>query len=93
MNTNFEIEKPDIKISVRQTFGLDTDMEIDAFSKKNQYVPKIDTHYKFDKDTTLAVLSGFAFNKRVLIQGYHGTGKSTHIEQVAARLNLSLIHI
>jgi cobaltochelatase CobS len=93
MNTNFEIEKPDIKISVRQTFGLDTDMEIDAFSKKNQYVPKIDTHYKFDKDTTLAVLSGFAFNKRVLIQGYHGTGKSTHIEQVAARLNWPCVRV
>ena len=93
MNTNFEIERPDIKISVRQTFGLDTDMEIDAFSKKNQYVPKIDTHYKFDKDTTLAVLSGFAFNKRVLIQGYHGTGKSTHIEQVAARLNWPCVRV
>ena len=93
MNTNFEIERPDIKISVRQTFGLDTDMEIDAFSKKNQYVPKIDTHYKFDKDTTLAVLSGFAFNKRVLIQGYHGTGKSTHIEQVAYRLNWPWVRV
>ena len=93
MNTNFEIEKPDIKISVRQTFGLDTDMQIDAFSKKNQYVPKIDTHYKFDKDTTLAVLSGFAFNKRVLIQGYHGTGKSTHIEQVAARLTWPCVRV
>ena len=79
MSINFEIEKPDIKISVRQTFGLDSDMEVDAFSKKNQHVPKIDSHYKFDRDTTLAVLSGFAFNKRVLIQGYHGTGKSTHI--------------
>ena len=93
MNTNFEIEKPDIKISVRQTFGLDTNMEVNAFSKKNQYVPKIDSHYKFDRDTTLAVLSGFAFNKRVLIQGYHGTGKSTHIEQVAARLNWPCIRV
>ena len=65
MNTNFEINKPDIKISVKQTFGLDTDMEVDAFSKKNEYVPKIDSDYKFDRDTTLAVLSGFAFNKRV----------------------------
>ena len=57
------------------------------FSKKNEYVPEIDSNYKFDRDTTLAIISGFAFNKRVLIQGYHGTGKSTHIEQVAARLN------
>ena len=93
MNTNFEIERPDIKISVRQTFGLDTDMEIDAFSKKNQYVPKIDTHYKFDKDTTLAILSGFSFNKRCLVSGYHGTGKSTHIEQVAARLNWPCVRV
>ena len=95
MNFNLENKKPDIKISVRQTFNLDTDMEVDAFSKKNEHVPIIDNDYKFDRDTTLAILSGFAFNKRVLIQGYHGTGKSTHIEQVAARLNwpLSLIHI
>ena len=75
-----ELKKPDIKISVKQTFGIDTEMEIEAFSKKNEFVPKIDQDYKFDRDTTLAILSGFAFNKRVLIQGYHGTGKSTHIE-------------
>ena len=93
MSTSFEINKPDIKISVRQTFGIETDMEVDAFSKKNEYVPKIDNHYKFDRDTTLAVLSGFAFNKRVLIQGYHGTGKSTHIEQVAARLNWPCVRV
>ena len=84
---NLENQKPDIKISVRQTFGLDTDMEIDGFSKRNEYVPELDENYKFDRDTTLEVLSGFAFNKRVLIQGYHGTCKSTHIEQVASRLN------
>ena len=59
---NLENKKPDIKISVRQTFNLDTDMEIEAFSKKNEYVPKIDNDYKFDRDTTLAILSGFAFN-------------------------------
>jgi cobaltochelatase CobS len=87
------LKKPDIKISVRQSFGIDTDMEIDAFSKKNELVPKIDQDYKFDRDTTLAILSGFAFNKRVLIQGYHGTGKSTHIEQVAARLNWPCIRV
>ena len=85
--------KPDIKISVKQTFGIDTDMEIDAFSQKNEFVPKIDQDYKFDRDTTLAILSGFAFNKRVLIQGYHGTGKSTHIEQVAARLNWPCVRV
>tara|TARA_B100000131_G_C18055845_1_gene588374 strand:+ start:117 stop:1091 length:975 start_codon:yes stop_codon:yes gene_type:complete len=84
---------PDIKISIKQTFGFDSDMEIDAFSKKSEYVPEIDKNYKFDKDTTLAILSGFAFNKRVLVQGYHGTGKSTHIEQVAARLNWPCIRI
>jgi cobaltochelatase CobS len=87
------LKKPDIKISVRQTFGIDTDMEVDAFSNKNEFVPRIDQDYKFDRDTTLAVLSGFAFNKRVLIQGYHGTGKSTHIEQVAARLNWPCIRV
>ena len=85
--------KPDIKISVKQTFGINTKMEIDAFSKKNDYVPEIDKNYMFDKDTTLAVLSGFAFNKRVLVQGFHGTGKSTHIEQVAARLNWPCIRV
>jgi cobaltochelatase CobS len=87
------LKKPDIKISVRQTFGIETDMEVDGFSKKNEFVPKIDQDYKFDRDTTLAVLSGFAFNKRVLIQGYHGTGKSTHIEQVAARLNWPCVRV
>ena len=90
---NFADQKPDIKISVKQTFGLDTEMEVDAFEKKNQYVPKIDQDYKFDRDTTLAILSGFAHNKRVLIQGYHGTGKSTHIEQVAARLNWPCVRV
>ena len=85
--------KPDIKISVKQTFGFESDMQVDGFSKKNEYVPKIDSDYKFDKDTTLAILAGFSFNKRVLIQGYHGTGKSTHIEQVAARLNWPCIRV
>tara|TARA_B100000787_G_scaffold126882_1_gene96013 strand:+ start:132 stop:1112 length:981 start_codon:yes stop_codon:yes gene_type:complete len=87
------LKKPDIKISVKQTFGIDTKMEVDAFSEKNELVPKIDHDYKFDRDTTLAILSGFAFNKRVLIQGYHGTGKSTHIEQVAARLNWPCVRV
>jgi|TARA_B110000211_G_scaffold171062_1_gene193190 cobaltochelatase CobS len=87
------LKSPDIKISVRQTFGIETEMEVNAFSKKNEFVPKIDQDYKFDRDTTLAILSGFAFNKRVLIQGYHGTGKSTHIEQVAARLNWPCVRV
>ena len=62
-------------------------------SQKNEFVPKVDQDYKFDRDTTLAILSGFAFNKRVLIQGYHGTGKSTHIEQIAARLNWPCVRV
>ncbi len=85
--------QPDIKVSLKQTFGIDSEMEVDAFSKKNEYVPEIDKTYKFDRDTTLAIISGFAFNKRVLVQGYHGTGKSTHIEQIAARLNWPCIRV
>ena len=85
--------KPDIKLSVKQTFGIDSEIEVEAFSKKIDYVPEIDKNYIFDRDTTLAILSGFSFNKRVLVQGYHGTGKSTHIEQVAARLNWPCIRI
>ena len=92
MTTNIE-HTPDIKLSIKQTFGIDSDMEVEAFSKKTDYVPEIDKTYKFDKDTTLAILSGFSFNKRVLVQGYHGTGKSTHIEQIAARLNWPCIRI
>jgi len=87
------LKNPDIKISVKQTFSIDTEMEVEAFSKKTEFVPKIDQDYKFDRDTTLAILSGFSFNKRVLIQGYHGTGKSTHIEQVAARLNWPCVRV
>jgi len=92
LTANLNIE-PDIKISVNQTFGIDSNMEVEAFSKKNEYVPEIDKNYKFDKDTTLAILSGFSFNKRCLVSGYHGTGKSTHIEQVAARLNWPCIRV
>ena len=93
MITQQFLNKPDIKISVKQTFGIDSDMQIDAFSKKQEHVPKIDSDYKFDKDTTMAILAGFSYNKRVLIQGYHGTGKSTHIEQVAARLNWPCVRV
>ena len=92
MTPNLNIE-PDIKVSLKQTFGIDSEMEVGAFSKKNDYVPEIDKNYKFDRDTTLAIISGFAFNKRVLVQGYHGTGKSTHIEQIAARLNWPCIWV
>ena len=92
MTNNLNIQ-PDIKISVNQTFAIDSDMEVNAFSKKNEYVPEIDKNYKFDKDTTLAILSGFQYNKRCLVSGYHGTGKSTHIEQVAARLNWPCIRV
>jgi len=84
---------PDIEISARQVFGIDSDLKIPAFSQKNDNVPDIDNAYIFDKRTTLAILAGFAHNKRVMIQGYHGTGKSTHIEQVAARLNWPCIRI
>ena len=92
MNESLNI-LPDIKVSVRQTFGIDSDLDVEAFSKKNEFVPEIDKNYKFDKDTTIAILSGFSHNKRVLVQGYHGTGKSTHIEQVAARLNWPCIRV
>jgi len=92
LTTNLNIQ-PDIKISVKQTFGIDTDMEIDAFSKKNEFVPEIDKDYKFDRDTTLAILAGFKYNKRVIVHGYHGTGKSTHITNVAARLNWPCIRV
>ena len=92
MTPNLNIQ-PDIKLSVKQTFGIDSDMKVDAFSKKNEFVPEIDKDYKFDRDTTLAILSGFLHNKKVIVHGYHGTGKSTHITQVAARLNWPCIRV
>src|SRR5271168_254703 len=84
---------PDIKVSVRQTFGLDSDLHVPGFSQAGEHVPDIDEAYRFDRDTTLAILAGFAHNRRVIVQGYHGTGKSTHIEQVAARLNWPCIRV
>ena len=84
---------PDINISVRQMFGLDSDLQVPAFSQRTELVPDVDESYRFDHDTTMAILAGFAFNRRVMIQGYHGTGKSTHIEQVAARLNWPCIRV
>ena len=86
-------EEPDIKVSVRQSFGIDSDLQVPAFSQATEYVPEVDEAYRFDRDTTLAILAGFAYNRRVLIQGYHGTGKSTHIEQVAAHLNWPCVRV
>jgi cobaltochelatase CobS len=84
---------PDMKVSVRQLFGIDIDMQVPAFSQSEAHVPDIDPDYLFDQDTTLAILAGFARNRRVMISGYHGTGKSTHIEQVAARLNWPCVRV
>ena len=84
---------PDTTVNVRDFFGLEQDFELAAFSEPSDHVPAIDDDYRFDPDTTLAILAGFAHNRRVMIQGYHGTGKSTHIEQVAARLNWPCIRI
>ncbi|MEX1147040.1 MAG: AAA family ATPase, partial [Sphingomonadales bacterium] len=84
---------PEKDISVRDTFGIDTDMIVKGFVDTEEHVPDVDPSYVFDRETTLAILAGFAFNRRVMIQGYHGTGKSTHIEQVAARLNWPCIRI
>ena len=84
---------PDMKVSARQVFGIDSDMEVPAYSEPDAHVPDLDPDYLFDKATTLAILAGFARNRRVMVTGYHGTGKSTHIEQVAARLNWPCIRI
>src|ERR1700675_3940802 len=78
---------PDMKVSIRQLFGFDSDMEVPAYSEPDEHVPDVDQDYRFDKPTTLAILAGFAHNRRVMVTRYHGTGKSTHIEQVAPRLN------
>jgi cobaltochelatase CobS len=84
---------PDTKVRARELFGLDSDLEVPAFSEPVEHVPEVDEGYRFDPQTTLALLAGFAHNRRVLIQGYHGTGKSTHIEQVAARLNWPCVRV
>src|SRR5262249_50817642 len=84
---------PDMKVSIRQVFGIDSDMEVPAFSEADEHVPDIDADYRFDRATTLAILAGFARNRRVIVTGYHGTGKSTHIEQVAARLNWPCVRV
>ena len=84
---------PDIKVSVGNTFGFDSKLEVPAFSESGEYVPALDPDYCFDKDTTLSILAGFSHNRRVMIQGLHGSGKSTHIEQVASRLNWPCVRI
>ena len=85
--------EPDIRVNVRQTFGIDSELSVGAYSRRTEYVPDIDAAYRFDRPTTLSILAGFAHNRRVIIQGYHGTGKSTHIEQVAARLNWPCVRV
>ena len=84
---------PDTEVDVRETFGLDVDLRVPAFSEPSEHVPAIDESYLFNHETTLAILAGYGHNRRCMIQGYHGTGKSTHIEQVAARLNWPCIRI
>jgi len=84
---------PDTTVAVRETFGFDSDLKIPAFSSRNEHVPELDPDYLFDRTTTLAILAGFAYNRRVMVTGYHGTGKSTHIEQVAARLNWPCVRV
>ena len=85
--------EPDMKISIRQVFGIDSELQVPAFSESSEHVPDVDDDYLFDHETTLAILAGFSHNRRVMVQGYHGTGKSTHIEQVAARLNWPCIRV
>jgi cobaltochelatase CobS len=85
--------QPDRIVTVREAFGVDSDMKVPAFSNRDEHVPDLDTAYRFDPQTTLAVCAGFAYDRRVMVQGYHGTGKSTHIEQIAARLNWPLVRV
>src|SRR5215204_5033667 len=84
--------RPDTEVSARD-FGVPSDMQVPAFSKRSEYVPERDDSYRFDPDNALAILAGFKHNRRVMVQGFHGTGKSTHIEQVAARLNWPCMRI
>ncbi len=88
-----ELTFPDTQVSVRDVFGIDDDMMVPAFSQRNEHVPVLDEAYQLDPMVTLALLMGFAHNRRVVLQGMHGTGKSTHIEQVAARLNWPCVRV
>ncbi|WP_370676561.1 cobaltochelatase subunit CobS [Pleomorphomonas sp. PLEO] len=89
----YDAPLPDIRVSVREVFGIDTEIDVPAYSKADEHVPDLDPDYLFDRATTLAILAGFSHNRRVMVSGYHGTGKSTHIEQVAARLNWPLVRV
>lgn len=91
--SDIKLEQPDIMISVRDVFGVDTNLKVPAFSEKDPHVPEIDTAYQFNPEVTLAILAGFSRDRRVMVQGLHGTGKSTHIEQVAARLNWPCVRV
>ncbi len=85
--------QPDRIVTVREAFGVDSDMKVPAFAARDEHVPDLDTAYRFDPQTTVAICAGFAYDRRVMVQGYHGTGKSTHIEQIAARLNWPLVRV
>ena len=91
--TEFVLQSPDHMVSVREVFGIDTDLKVPAFAERDDHVPDVDTAYRFNPDVTLAILAGFSRNRRVMVQGLHGTGKSTHIEQVAARLNWPTVRV
>ena len=95
INENIDANRdlPDTTINTKTTFNISKNIDVPAYSKPDRYVPAIDSSYHFDEETTLAILAGFTHNRRVLVQGLHGTGKSTHIEQVAARLNWRCIRI
>ena len=86
-------DMPDREVSVREVFGIDSDLVVPAYSEPTEHVPPVDEDYIFDKETTLAILAGYAHNRRVMVTGYHGTGKSTHIEQVGARLNWPTVRV
>ena len=87
------VAPPMHEISARELFGIDSDLRVRAFAERSEHVPEVDTAYRFNHDVTLALLAGFARNRRVLVQGLHGTGKSTHVEQVAARLNWPCVRV
>jgi cobaltochelatase CobS len=87
------ILEPHRKVTLKEAFGIDSDMVVPAFETRDSHVPEIDESYRFDPQTTLAICAGFAYDRRVMVQGYHGTGKSTHIEQVAARLNWPMVRV
>ena len=91
--TDISTIQPDRTVAVREVFGIDTDLRVPAFAERDDHVPEIDEAYRFNRDVTLALLAGFAHNRRVMVQGLHGTGKSTHVEQVAARLNWPCVRI